>query len=179
MGKDKSLLPFGRYTTLIEYQYKKLSKIFSNVYISSKTNKFNFIEKEYLILDDEIEISSPMIALQSILKKFNNKVFIITVDTPLIKKSTFIDLIDRSNQYDITIATANDKVHNLCGVFSTSLLVNINNLVENDNHKINYLVKNTNTFYVLYDDVQQFLNLNTKEEYKKALSIISITNDNY
>ena len=42
MGEDKSLLPFGTYTTLAEYQHAKLSKLFYKVYLSAKKNKFIF-----------------------------------------------------------------------------------------------------------------------------------------
>ena len=31
MGEDKALLPFGECSTLTQYQYNKLSKIFDNV----------------------------------------------------------------------------------------------------------------------------------------------------
>ncbi len=167
MGEDKSLLPFGNFDTLIQFQYSKLSKIFSNVFISSKTNKFNFHAN--LILDDNLHISSPMIALQSILKEFDNKVFIITVDIPLLKKETIEELIRMSKNSDITIAMDKEKIHNLCGIFDTSLLNNINSYIKEDIHKINYLIKNSNTTYVSFENIHQFTNINTEDEYKKAL----------
>jgi len=43
MGEDKSLLPFSSFKTLTEFQLSRLSKIFKNVYISTKEkNKFEF-----------------------------------------------------------------------------------------------------------------------------------------
>ena len=42
MGQDKALMPFGKYNSLAQYQCERLSKIFKNIYISSKTNKFDF-----------------------------------------------------------------------------------------------------------------------------------------
>ena len=43
MGRDKSLLPFGGFETLTQYQYERLKKIFANVYISCKNrSKFDF-----------------------------------------------------------------------------------------------------------------------------------------
>ena len=42
MKQDKALLPFGDTNSLAEFQYRRLSKIFSKVYISSKNNKFDF-----------------------------------------------------------------------------------------------------------------------------------------
>ncbi len=181
MGEDKSLLPFLNSKTLIQYQYEKLSTIFTNVYISTKNDKFNFINKTKnrsykpnLILDTNPNISSPMIALQSIFKTLSEeKVFIITVDCPLILETTINKLIENSKDYDVTIAIDTDKQHNLCGVFNKSLLSKINNLIEKDIHKINYLIKQTNNYQeIMFSNKEQFINLNTIDDYKKA-NIIS------
>ncbi|MEA3553808.1 MAG: molybdenum cofactor guanylyltransferase MobA [Campylobacterota bacterium] len=171
MGEDKSLLCFKNSKTLIQYQYEKLSKIFTNVYISTKIDKFNF--NANLILDTNKTIFSPMIALQSIFNKLSEeKIFIITVDTPLVLESTINKLIDSSNNFDVTIAANSDKQHNLCGVFNKSLINNIDNLINNDIHKINYLIKQTNNYKeVCFDNQEQFINLNTIEDYKKAIII--------
>jgi len=172
MGEDKSLLPFGKYSTLIEYQYAKYTNIFSHVYISSKTNKFNFDVE--IIYDNNKNLSSPMVALSSILESIKtNKVFIISVDTPLIKCDTIDRLINKSIDCDIVIAKDSDKTHNLCGVFSRSLLPLINNMITIDNHRINGLIKNSNSSCIVkFDDAKQFININNKNDYKEALYII-------
>ncbi len=171
MGKDKSLLPFGKFDTLIEYQYNKLSKIFSNVYVSSKTNKFNFTEN--IILDANQEISSPMIALQSIFNKITtNKIFIITVDVPLIKLETIEILLKESSNFAVTIASDKQNEHNLCGVFNHNILPIINKLLSEDIHKINYLLKKTKSLKkVQFINNEQFINMNDYNDYNKALSI--------
>ena len=180
MGEDKSFLPFANSESLIQYQYNKLSKIFTNVHISTKENKFNFINQTdksacnaNLIIDTNKNTFSPMIALQSIFKTLaSKKVFIITVDTPLVLESTIKKLIDNSNDYDVTIAIDSDKQHNLCGVFNISLLTLINNLINKDIHKINYLIKQTNNYQeILFKDKEQFINVNTIDDYKKAINI--------
>lgn len=172
MGEDKSQLPFGGFDTLVEYQYDKFSQIFSQVYISSKTNKFNFSAN--LILDKNFEISSPMIALKSILEELKeDKVFIVTVDTPLIKIETIQILIEHHKKYDIIIAQDNEKVHNLCGIFSKNLLTQINQYILEDMHKINFLIKNCYTKKIFFEDGEQFINLNIMDEYQKALGILN------
>jgi molybdopterin-guanine dinucleotide biosynthesis protein A len=178
MGEDKSFLPFRDAKTLIQYQYDKLSKIFSNVYISSKTSKFEFLQesssyKKNLILDNSKDISSPMIALQSIFNKLTcNNIFIITVDTPLIKKSTIETIVNNSNSFDITIAADNNKRHNLCGVFNRSIIIEINKLLDNDIHKINCLIKNSNNCTEIYfKNNEQFININTISDYNRAKEI--------
>ena len=85
MGEDKSLLPFSSSNSLIEFQFNRLKPYFKDIYISSKNDKFDFLkDKSKLILDKNQDIYSPILALQTILEKFD-KVFIITVDTPFVK----------------------------------------------------------------------------------------------
>jgi len=167
MGEDKSFLPFNN-TTLIEYQYHRLSKIFTNVYISSKINKFDF---ECKIIYDNNKIFSPMVALYSILKFLNSQVFIISVDTPFIKEETIKDLVLNSKNFDLTIAKDSKKTHNLCGVYSCNCISYIEHLLNKDIHKINLLVKNLNSNIVEYTDSTQFFNVNTKEDYKKICQL--------
>ena len=169
MGRDKSFLPFANDNTLIEYQYKKLSKIFKKVYISSKTDKFSsIITDANIIYDKDQNISSPMVALESIFEKLNDeKVFIITVDVPLIEEATIKTIIKNSYNYNIAIAKDEDKVHNLCGVFSKSILQQVKELLIDDIHKINYLIKKTNNYNeILFNNKKQFTNLNTISDYK-------------
>ena len=67
----------------------------------------------------------------------DEKVFIITVDTPFIKYETIKKLIDYSNNFEITIAQTPFGTHNLCGVFSKIVLSTIEEMLEENIHKIN------------------------------------------
>ncbi len=171
MKEDKSLLPFGSCDTLIEYQYKKLSQLFKKVYISTKENKFNF--DATLIYDNCTNIASPMIALQSIFKALDNKtIFIITVDSPLLLDSTIYNLIESSTNHLITIAKDKERTHNLCGVFKSKITPLIDKLVKDNIHKINHLIRETNNFNIIcFENEEQFININTPNDYKKGLYI--------
>ncbi len=177
MGEDKSLLPFSTSNTLIEYQYKRLKPYFKDIYISSKIDKFDFLQsKEFLILDENKEIFSPILALNTIFNKFpNQKIFIITVDTPFVSIETISELINQSNEVDICIGET-EKTHNLCGIFSSNINSFIKDMIENDIHKIFYLIKNSNHKIVHFDNYEQFININNKEEYIKSIDIINNSN---
>lgn len=167
MGEDKSLLPFKNFATLIEYQHHKLSQIFSTIYISSKTNKFDFDAK--ILFDESQDIYSPMIALKSILKNIKeDKIFIITVDVPFIEKETFEILCKDADKFEIILAKDEKYLHNLCGVFSKSLFPLVSSLIDNNIHKINTIVhKSHSSQEILFQNSKQFLNINTKYEYNK------------
>lgn len=171
MQRDKSLLPFKGYDTLIQYQFEKLSKLFSKVYISAKKKNSSF-EAEY-IYDKTETISSPMLALQSILKQIDKqKVFIIPVDVPFIHTQTIKDLINKSKNYTATIAKDDISSHYLCGVYNKNILSLVEKLIENDIHKVRYLIKNSDSSLELeFFDKKQFLNLNTISDYNRAVSI--------
>jgi len=175
MGEDKALLPFGPFSTLIEYQYKKLSSIFQNVYISSKIDKFDFLEDKNKIIYDTNSISSPMVALYDIFLKLENSskyVFVLPVDTPFVKIETFEAICQNRKNYKIVIAQTKNKTHNLCGIFDTKLHNIIKKNLQENNHRINSLIQNTHTYYRDFDDNEQFMNLNTQKEYKNSLNII-------
>ncbi|WP_152057601.1 molybdenum cofactor guanylyltransferase MobA [Aliarcobacter butzleri] len=179
MGEDKSLLPFGSSNSLIEYQYKRLKPYFKNLYISSKIDKFNFLNPNDLILDENQEIYSPILALYSIFKKLpNQNIFIITVDSPFVSINSIKTLIDNSNTSDITIAKT-EKTHNLCGVFSSNLIFKIEQMINEDIHKIFFLIRNSSSNIITFYDDKEFININKKEEYEESLSFIKKYYDSY
>lgn len=170
MGQDKALMPFQGYNSLIEYQYKKFKKLFKYVYISSKTDKFNFPCK---IIYDTEAISSPMIALKSIFDYLTTKkVFILTVDVPFIHTQTIKFIINNSNNYEITFPFDGKKEHYLCGIFNISTKETVNYLLNHNIHKIQSLIKNVNSYKALeLLNPEQFLNINTQKEYDEATVI--------
>ena len=90
MGRDKSLLPFGGYETLCEYQFQRLQKLFSKVYISTKEQKFGF--EAPLILDRYPE-SSPLIGLLSVFETISeDECFILSVDAPFVDEAVITKL---------------------------------------------------------------------------------------
>lgn len=177
MGEDKSLLPFSNSNSLTQYQYDKLKPYFNEIYLSSKVDKFDFDfnKDKYLILDKG-DVFSPLIALETIFKTIkSSKVFIITVDTPLVTIESISRLINESINSDICVAQT-QRTHNLCGVFSTNLLDEVKQMLSKDIHKIGYLLKNNKTKYIDFINEDEFINLNNKDEYNKAMSIISKSN---
>ncbi|MBP7748606.1 MAG: molybdenum cofactor guanylyltransferase MobA [Aliarcobacter sp.] len=177
MGEDKSLLPFSSSASLTQYQFDRLKPYFKNIYLSSKTNKFDFISDNELLLDENKDVFSPILALNTIFDKFQNqKIFIITVDTPFVSIESISKLIDESKDVDICVAQT-EKIHNLCGVFSSNISLAIKNMIENNIHKIGYLIKN-NKFKILeFPNDSEFININNQNDYEKALSYIRINNN--
>jgi len=176
MGEDKALLPFGSFSTLTEYQYTRLSKIFTNVYISCKhKNKFNFSKEndsanfiEDLPSEDTY---APTIGFISAFKTLQvNTFFAISVDSPFINEKIIQALIDADTaKSDATIAKTEYGMQPLCGIYHNSLEEKFQEMQKENNHKLGFLLKNSQTTYVYFKDETPFLNLNHPHEYQTAL----------
>lgn len=179
MGEDKSLLPFHNSKALFLYQYDRLKPYFKNLFLSSKSNKFFLISEDKLIFDDN-ENFSPIVALNSIFNSLNNfeKVFILTVDNPFVKIQSIITIIENCDNSDICVAKSS-RVHNLCGVFDIKKCKTIvEEMINSDIHKVGFLLNNLKTKEVFFEDEEEFLNINHKDEYKQSLEIISKSYNN-
>jgi len=176
MGEDKALLPFGGYPTLTEFQYQRLKKIFKEVYISCKNKeKFSF-EASFIEDPASSQAFAPtagFVAIFGALKE--EKFFALSVDAPFVDADLIEQLIQSDllqSSYDATIARSTNGMEPLCGIYHRSLEDDFRSMLENDTHKLGFLLKNKNTNYVHFDCVEPFMNLNHKEEYKKALSLL-------
>ncbi len=169
MGQDKALLPFGDFSTLSEYQYNRLSKIFKKVYISVKSNKFDFKAD---IIKDNYKTSSPLVALISIFENLDiDEVFILSVDAPFISKEIIERLYkeaDSSN--DIIVASSLNGIEPLCGIYRRDILDLAKEFLKKDNHRLNSLIKSSNYKIVKFNLTKEFINLNTQEDYNNLFN---------
>ena len=165
VNQDKTLMPFGKFDTIVEYQIDRLKSHFDEVYISTKEkDKFEY-EK---ILIDKYPNYSPIYAIKSIFETTDlDEFFILSADTPLVSLESMDRIILDSCDFDISVAKT-DFRHNLCGVYKRAVVPTIDKMIEDDIEKLGYLVQNTNSTYVEFDDEDEFININTFEEYKKA-----------
>jgi molybdopterin-guanine dinucleotide biosynthesis protein A len=62
-------------------------------------------------------------------------------------------------------------IHPLCAIYKKSCEDELYKMIEQDVHKLRILTKNMNTHYVDYEDEKAFINVNDKDEYKRALSL--------
>ena len=168
MGRDKSLLPFGSYPSLAKLQYEKLQQIFPLVYISTKTDKFDFSAK--LILDIYKE-SSPLVGLISIFETIDcDEVFILSVDAPFVDFEVIEALrkvANKNKKSDAIIAKSPLGVKPLCGIYRHSIAPLEGNYLQRNNHKLMALLGESQTLFVDFENKQLFANLNTTHDYEQ------------
>lgn len=168
MGEDKALMPFGGYNSMTEYQYRRLEKIFKNVYISAKENKFNF---EANIILDKYPQSSPMVAIASILEELNNDFFLISVDMPLLSTDAIealIDLYNKEPEYDIYVLQSPNGDEPTATIYTKKILNNLRVILDKKIHKLQYLLNNLNKATIKWDNRIEFVNVNDKSSYLYA-----------
>lgn len=172
MGQDKTLLPFGGFATLAHYQFDKYSKIFTNVYIACKNDKF---DPPLPIITDKFSDYSPMQALHSVLSHFESgKIFIIATDMPFVKETTIKKLFDRSQNVQICVAQDEFHTHNLCGFFDTNLAQTALRLHQEGIHKVRALFDQAKFCSVKFDGFSQFSNLNNPKDYDEAVKSLKL-----
>ena len=174
MGENKALLPFAGYDTLIEFQYRRLSKFFTDVYISCKEDtKFNFPAK--YVYDIPIdETYAPTLGFVTTFQKLDCEAFFaISVDAPFIDLPTIERLFSNDTTLnDATVAKTPLGMQPLCGIYHKSLLNDFTKMLETGQHRLGYLLKKKNTAFIPFSDETIFLNLNHPHEYQQALKLL-------
>jgi molybdopterin-guanine dinucleotide biosynthesis protein A len=172
MGKDKALLPFGKYATLSEFQYRRLAELFEEVYLSSKEHKFNF---PAAVITDNYKESSPLVGIISLFETLKSDAFfILSADAPFVDEKVIEKLLSHEEAFDAIIAKSPHGVEPLCGIYRRSILPLAKKHFARNNHRLNDLLKEAHTQFVMFEDNAPFTNLNHPHEYEDAMkSLIS------
>ncbi len=166
MGEDKALLPFGGYSSLCEYQYRRLLALFDRVYISTKEDKFGF---EAPLIYDRYPQSSPLVALISIFETLSvDEVFVLSVDAPFVG-SDIVDRLYEESSSDSIVAQSPKGREPLCGIYRRSILPYAKSLLDEDNHRLNTLLDISHSKFIEFESQKSFNNLNYIDDYKEAI----------
>lgn len=166
MGENKALLPFENEKTLAEFQYKKFKKMFDKVYISAKDKDIFDFDFEF-IQDENKDIFSPASAFYSVIKKLKTPFFAVSVDTPFIDKEIVQKLITESKNIS-TISKTDEKFHPLCAIYNEDILSPLKKMLSEDNHRLQFLIKQIPHKIVHFENKDKFFNINNKDDYKKV-----------
>ena len=176
MGEDKALLPFGGYDTLAEYQYRRLQKIFSQVYISTKDpHKFPF---DAALIVDKSDVYAPTAGFVSIYDELDaERFFVLGVDMPFVDKSVIETLVraDRDD-VDATLAMVDGRLESMCGIYHRSLQNEFEAMLQEDRHKLQMMLQKRKTLSIPFEEKTLFFNLNKPHEYQKAKELYDIIN---
>ncbi|HDX6331590.1 TPA: NTP transferase domain-containing protein [Campylobacter fetus] len=163
MGSDKTLLAYKDYPSITHFLFERLSKIFKDVKISAKNDKF---EPKLPVFVDDFDDFSALKVIANLDKNYNEPVFIIAADTPFVKFETIKELyLNLKNNY-ISLPKGGEFVHGLCGFYNPKVSLAAQSLLKNGMQKIALLRDLCPTVITEFKDKKQFLNLNTQAEYE-------------
>lgn len=177
MGQDKSLLPFGNHPSLAQYQYERLEKLFSDVYISAKDrDKFNFNPQ---VIQDPLQSDfAPTAGFVAAFEHLENeRIFVLSVDAPFVDETIIQMLLDADTaHYDAVIAKSPSGAHPMAGIYHRSLLSQLQRMMHEGDHRLGKLLSSVKTHYVQFPSEEPFSNLNHPNEYEEAVSRYNNTN---
>ena len=174
MGRDKALLPFGGYDTLAEYQYRRLVKIFKEVYISAKEDKFPF---DAPVIRDRADdgVFAPTVGLLTVMEALEGDFFALSVDAPFVDEGVIVRLYEayRSDEWDAVAAKTPFGIQPMCAIYTRRLKPLLHEAVKEGNHRLGYLLKKGKSAIVEFEDEAPFFNMNRPREYEAAKAALS------
>lgn len=171
MGEDKSLLPFGDCPTLAQFQYNRLTKLFTHVSVSTKSaEKFDFAA-DFLLDPNEADYAPTAGFVSAFRTIGSERILVLSVDTPFVDDTVFQSLIDADEAgLDAVIARTQTGSHPLCGIYHRSLLNEFERMLREGDHRLGKLLASSKTRYIEFENEEVFANLNHPHEYQEALS---------
>lgn len=171
---NKALVPLKSYSSLLEYQYTRLLKLFKKVIISAK--KSYELNALYL-LERESDLFSPLFGIYNAFLTLQTPyIFFIPIDTPLVSFESIKALCGIKN-FGVVYAKSPTKEHYLISLWHQNNLNALSHALKTQNYRLSDLVKNTSSIAMYLDKEEEFLNLNILKDYELAVQILKeITN---
>ncbi|GAA8811055.1 molybdenum cofactor guanylyltransferase MobA [Helicobacter pylori] len=166
---NKALAPFESYSSLLEYQYTRLLKLFKKIIISAK--KSYELNAPYL-LERESDLFSPLFGIYNAFLTLQTPyIFFIPIDTPLVSFESIKALCGIKN-FSVIYAKSPTKEHYLISLWHQNNLNALSYALKTQNYRLSDLVKNTSSIAIHFDQEEEFLNLNTLKDYELAVQIL-------
>lgn len=169
MGKDKAMLGVNS-LSMLEFQYQRLEKIFQNVYISSKDNRFN---TSHPIIYDEGQNYAPCFGLLSIIDRLKEPFFVLPVDMPFVSEKAIEKIVNTySSGLDACVGVLNEQIEPLIGIYAPSIRGKIHAAIHYHEYKLLHIIESSKVLFVDFYNEDEFMNLNTPQDYERAMEFI-------
>ena len=171
MGRNKALLPFGGAPTLAQFQYDRLSPLFTATYLAVKSSTDFPAGIPVLTDDPAFETYAPTAGFVSAFRALGDeRIFAISVDTPFIDRTIIAALLAADGAgLDAVIARTGEGMHPLCGIYHRQLLPRFEAMAAANDHKLGKMLQGSRVAYVDFENEEPFANLNHPHEYAAAL----------
>ena len=181
-GEDKSQVKLGE-KILIDYILSELIDEFNEILIVANNPIKHLSSNKIIKIEDFKKNLGPLGGIFSAMKwaKENKKSYrwiaSFPSDTPFFKKGIFSNFLEKVNdkESELFFMTFNDKRHNIFGLWSISLIDQLEKDLENGSRKVEKWANNigVKTINMSFEKENPFFNINTQEDLKKANKILN------
>ena len=181
-GEDKSQAKLGE-KILIDYILSELIEEFNEVLIVANNPIKHLQSNKITKIEDLKKNLGPLGGIFSAMKWIKNRnksyqwIASFPSDTPFFKINILNSFLEKINEKEseLFFMTFNEKRHNIFGLWSISLLDQLEKDLENGSRKVEKWANNigVKTINMSFDKEDPFFNINTKEDLKKANKILN------
>jgi molybdopterin-guanine dinucleotide biosynthesis protein A len=179
MGTSKALLPFGP-ETMLQRVVRMLSTVVAPiVVVAAADQELPPLPSGVIVTRDEREARGPLEGLRAGLKALPPEVdaaYVTSCDVPLLVPGFVTEMLTLAHDHDVAVMEIEGFPHPLSAVYRRSTLPHIDELLAHDRLRPVFLFERVNTRRVKPDeitadpDLQTLRNLNTPDDYRKALA---------
>lgn len=181
MGTSKALLPFGS-ETMLQRVVRLLSEIVPTlVIVAAVDQELPALPRHVVVTRDEREGRGPLEGLRAGLKALSadaERAYVTSCDVPLLVPAFARQMLDLSRGYDAAVMEIEGFTHPLSAVYARTTLAPIEELLAKDRLRPAFLFDLVKTRRVRPEeitadpDLRTLRNLNTREDYERALADI-------
>ena len=178
MGTSKALLPFGN-ETMLQRVVRLLSEVVKPiVVVAAGDQELPSLPSNVIVTRDEREARGPLEGLRAGLKALPSDVevaYVTSCDVPLLVPGFVQQMLGLADDYDVAVMEIDGFTHPLSAVYRRSTLQPIEELLAKDRLRPVFLFDAVKTRKVQRSemtsdpDLRTLRNLNTREDYEKAL----------
>ena len=187
MGTSKAMLPFGP-ETMLQRVVRLLSEVVAPiVVVAARDQELPELPEEIDIVRDEREAKGPLEGLRAGLHALPESIemaYVTSCDVPLLVPEFVERMIDLLGDHDVAVMEIDGFTHPLSAIYRRSTLPHIESLLAQDRLRPAFLfdavrTRRVHTIDMLSVDphLQTLRNLNTREDYLRALSDAGLSDD--
>ena len=177
-GEDKSIAKLGN-KTLLDHTLSKIENKFNEILVISNNKKYNFKNKKIHITEDFIKGQlGPLVGILTAMKwiKKNKKnykwIASFPCDTPFFNAKLVNDLKTKTikTSKKLIFLNSDNKRHNIFGLWSIDLIETLEEDLNNGVRKVEKWADKIGyeSMNISSEEFDMFLNINTKDDLKKA-----------
>jgi molybdopterin-guanine dinucleotide biosynthesis protein A len=185
MGRSKALLPFGPETMLQRVVRLLASVVEPIVAVAAANQELPTLPPSVIVTRDEREGRGPLEGLRAGLKALPPEVeraYVTSCDVPLLVPGFVRQMLDLADGFDVAVMEIDGFAHPLSAVYGRTTLPHVEDLLARDRLRPAFLFDAVRTRRVTPaeitsdPDLRTLRNLNTPEDYERALADAGILN---